>query len=196
MPSKVAGDQAVEALRRELAEAREQQTATAEILKVISSSPNDLQKVMATVAQNAASVCSATDAHIYTVKGDRLHVVATYGLVGVTSTARTEGLPLTRGTVTGRAFLDQRTVHIADLAASLETDFPDSKPYQSELGFRTALATPLLSRGTSIGAIWIRRMTVDPFSDKQIEMLETFADQAVIAIENARLFEEVQARSR
>src|SRR5262245_15806610 len=187
---------AVEELKRELGQAHRREAATAGILKVISSSPNDLQQVMATVAQNAASVCNANDAHIYILKGDRLHIAATYGSVGITSTARTEGLPLTRGTVTGRAFLDQRTVHIADLAASLETDFPDSKPYQSELGFRTALATPLLSRCTSSGAIWIRRMTVDPFSDKQIEMLETFADQAVIAIENARLFEEVQARSR
>src|SRR5262245_53206383 len=99
---------AVEELKRELGQAHRREAATAEILKVISSSPNDLQQVMATVAQNAASVCNATDAHIYTVEGDRLHIVATYGSVGVTSTARSEGLPLTRGTVTGRAFLDQR----------------------------------------------------------------------------------------
>src|SRR5262245_51708725 len=198
---KTFADQAVIAIENtrlfnEVKDSLERQTATAEILKVISSSPTDLPRVMATLAQSAASVCAASDALIYCIEGDRLRIVASYGSVGTTAAARTQGLALVRTTVTGRAFLDRKTVHVADLAASLETEFPDSRPYQSELGFRTTLATPLLSKGTSIGAILIRRMVVDPFSDKQVTMLETFADQAVIAIENARLFEAEEASKR
>jgi len=193
--STVSGDASIGRLQRELVEAREQQAATAEILKVISSSPTDLPRVMATVAYNAAHVCGASDAQVYRVDDGALRIVASHGGVGATASARARGLPLTRGTVTGRAFLDRQSIHVPDLAAVLETEFPDSVSYQKELGFRTTLATPLLSRNISIGVILIRRMAVDPFSSKQIAMLETFASQAVIAIENARLFEEVQART-
>jgi GAF domain-containing protein len=196
MPSEistVSGDRPVKDLKRELAEAREQQAATAEILKVISSSPTDLHRVMATVAHNAAQVCGANDAQVYRINNGALHIVASCGAVGATASARIDGLPLTRGTVTGRAFLDRQSIHVPDLAAVLETEFPDSRSYQKELGFRTTLATPLLSKNIPIGVITIRRMTVNPFSDKQIAMLETFADQAVIAIENTRLFEAEQA---
>src|SRR5215471_16093028 len=199
MPSEVStvsGDQSAEELNRELAEAREQQAATAEILKVISSSPTDLHRVMTTVAHNAAHVCGANDAQVYRVEDGALRIVASYGTVGVTASMRVHGVPLTRATVSGRAFLDRQSIHVADLAAVLETDFPDSRSYQEELGFRTTLATPLLSKNIPIGVILIRRMAVDPFSNKQIAMLETFADQAVIAIENARLFEAEQTRTR
>src|SRR5215813_11645416 len=199
MPSEVSivsGGESFDQLKRELAEGREQQAATAEILKVISSSPTDLASVMATVAYNAAHVCGASDAQVYRVDDGALRIVASHGEVGATASARARGLPLTRGTVTGRAFLDRQSIHVLDVAAVLETEFPDAVSYQKELGFRTALATPLLSKNVPIGVILIRRMVVNPFSNKQIAMLETFADQAVIAIENTRLFEEVQARTR
>src|SRR5262245_7503558 len=180
--------------RGEHVEAREQQVATAEILKVISSSATDLHHVMATIAHNAAHVCGANDAQVYRADEGALRIVASYGAVGATASARIDGVPLTRRTVSGRAFLDRQSIHVPDLAAVLETEFPDSASYQKELGFRTTLATPLLSKNVPIGVILIRRMVVNPFSNKQIAMLETFADQAVIAIENTRLFEEVQAR--
>src|SRR5215468_12168203 len=199
MPSEVStvsGDRSVKELERELAEAREQQAATAEILKVITRSPTDLASVMATVAYKAAHVCGASDAQVYRVDDGALRIVASHGGVGATASARARGLPLTRGTVTGRAFLDRQSIHVPDLAAVLETEFPEATSYQKELGFHTALATPLLSKNISIGVITIRRMAVDPFSDKQIAMLETFANQAVIAIENTRLFEAEQASKR
>ena len=105
-------------------------------------------------------------------------------------------LPLTRGSVTGRAIVDRKTIHVHDLAAMVETEYPDVKEVQQRIGHRTTLATPLLSQGEALGAISVRKNHVHPFSDRQITLLQTFADQAVIAIENARLFEEVQARTR
>ena len=104
-----------------------------------------------------------------------------------------ETQPISRSLVTGRAILDRRTVHVEDLAAEVDREFPDAKPLQAT-GQHTTLATPLLREGVSIGAILIRRLEVRPFSDKQIKVLETFANQAVIAIENVRLFQELQAR--
>jgi GAF domain-containing protein len=151
---------------------------------------------MATVAHNAAHVCGANDAQVYRVEDGALRVVASYGSVGVTANMRAHGVPIIRTTVMGRAFLDRQSIHLADLAAVLETEFPDSRSYQKQLGFRTTLATPLLSKNIPIGVILIRRMAVNPFSKKQIAMLETFADQAVIAIENTRLFEAEQASKR
>ena len=96
---------------------------------------------------------------------------------------------------TGRAILDRQTVHIHDLVAVQETEFPDVKPLQPQLPARTCLATPLLREGVAIGAIFIRRTEVRPFTEKQIKLLETFAAQAVIAIENVRLFKEIQERN-
>src|SRR5262249_59769605 len=96
----------------------------------------------------------------------------------------------------GRAIIDQKTIHVHDLAAMVETEYPDAKERQQRVGHRTTLATPLLSQGEALGAISVRKNHVQPFSDRQIALLQTFADQAVIAIENTRLFEEVQARTR
>src|SRR5262245_43186111 len=189
--------EAEQASKRELQESLEYQTATSEILGVISSSPTDLRRVMDSVAESAARVCAANDALIYRIDGEVLRFAALYGTVGITEDFRVHGqMPLTKGTVTGRAVLERRTVHVPDLAMVMDSEFPDGKPYQQQLGFRTALATPLLKEGVPLGAILIRRMEVNPFTDKQIALLETFADQAVIAIENTRLFEAEQASKR
>ena len=175
---------------RDLREALEQQTATSEILRVISSSPTDLQHVLKTVARSAARLCGGLDAAIYRVTGDLLEPVATTGTLGA------HPLPLTRGTVTGRAVIDRKTGHVEDILDCIDTEFPDARPTQALVGFRTVLATPLLREGVAIGAILTRRTHVLPFSEKQIRLLETFADQAVIAIENTRLFHELEQKSR
>src|SRR5215470_17005176 len=184
--STIGGDQSVEELRRELAEAREQQAATAEILRVISSSPRDFKRVFAEIAVSAARLCDAYDAVIRQVDGELLRLVAHHGPIPVDST-----WPLTRGVVVGRAVLERRTIHVADLQAEL-----DAYPEARRVGFRSILAVPLIHEQEAIGAITIRRLEVRPFTDRQIHLLKTFADQAVIAIENARLFEAEQASKR
>ena len=187
-------EQKVESRTRDLTQALEQQTATSEFLRVISSSPTDLQPVLDAVGENAARLCDANVALIFRVDGDGLRLVASHGPLPIIPPS--EGIPIERGSVTGRAVLDRITIHIHDLAAESDSEFPASKGYQKDFGNRTTLATPLLREGIPIGAISIRRMEVRPFSDKQIELLKTFADEAVIAIENVRLFQELQARNR
>ena len=191
-------DQAVIAIEnvrlfQELKESLEQQTATSEILGVIASSPTDIQPVLDTVVENAARLCEATDAQIFRVESDVLTLAATYGPHQIVS--RSERLPISRALPPGRAVLDGQSVHVHDLAVEVETEFPLAKGYQERFGTRTILITPLLREGVPIGAIQIRRKEVRPFSDRQIKLLETFADQAVIAIENVRLFKELGERN-
>ena len=182
----------LESRQDELAEALEQQTATSEILRVIASSPTDIQPVLDAVIESAARLCNATDGLIARVDGDVLIPgVAKYGSLPVPEARR-----ISRDTPVGRAILERKTIHVHDLKAEVETEFLDSKPRQVISGARTLLTTPLLPKGRAFGAIVIRRMEVRPFSDKQIELLRTFADQAVIAIENVRLFQEIQEKSR
>ena len=193
-------DQAVIAIEnvrlfQELKESLEQQTATSEILGVIASSPTDIQPVLDVVAENAARLCEATDAQITRVDGDVLRIMASHGSIAVPSSARAEGIPIRRDIVAGRAVLDRRTVHVEDLAAEIDGEFAGAKYLQQVTGQRATLSTPLLREGVAIGAIVIRRMEVRPFSEKQIKLLETFAAQAVIAIENVRLFKEIQERN-
>src|SRR5215470_9315675 len=170
----------------ELAEARDQQAATAEILRVISSSPTDLQPVFAEIATSAARLCDAYDALIRQVDGEVLRIVGHHGPIPAAGT-----LPLTRGLPPARAILDRRTIHITDLLT--ETDeFPEGSDRARSLGFRTLLAVPLVHASEAIGVISIRRPEVRPFTDRQIDLLKTFAAQAVIAIENTRLLTELR----
>src|SRR4029453_1257826 len=178
------GTEEAERLRRELVEALEQQTATAEILRVISTSPPDLQPVLDAGVTGPARFCGADDAELYRLDGGSLKVVAHHGPIPAPMGRL---VPVVRGTVAGRAVLERRAVHVADLHAEAE-GFPVGNALAREFGFRTALAVPLLREGTALGTINLRRTVVNPFSDKQVALLKTFADQAVIAIENTRLF--------
>lgn len=177
----------LQSVKRELANALEQQAATSEILRVIASSPTDIQPVLETVAESAARLCEATNVVIYRVDGDVIHPVAVHGFMPPAP----EGTAISRRTAVGRAIVDRQTLHIHDLLAEIDTEYPDSRAIQEITGTRTSLSTPLLREGISIGAIHVRRNEVRPFSENQIALLKAFADQAVIAIENVRLFQEL-----
>src|SRR5262249_1149210 len=177
----------------ERVEAQEQQAATSDILRVISSSPTDVQPVLDAVAENAARLCGANDAVVLRIEGNLLRRVAHHG--SIPSDAIVEPFAISRQTVGGRAVLERRTLHIEDVVPLLDAEFPASTARIIADGSRTVLATPLLREGAPIGVILIRRTYVRPFSDRQIKLLQTFADQAVIAIENVRLFTELDARN-
>ena len=167
---------------RDLTEALEQQTATSEILGVIASSPTDLTPVLETVARNAARLCEAQSAQVYRTDGELLRLAANYGELHAGETR-----PIGRGTVSGRAVVERKTIH-TDERIQYAVEFPDSKSASGE----TRLSTPLLREGVAIGVIGIRRTELRPFTESQIKLLETFAEQAVIAIENVRLFHELK----
>jgi two-component system NtrC family sensor kinase len=166
----------------------EQQAATSEILRVIARSPGELQSVLDGVAETAARVCRAQDALILVVESDVLRVVAHHGPMRHLPKGT---VPLVRGVVPGRAVLDRRVIHVADVQREID-DFPEGSALARQFEVRTTLAVPLLRDIRAIGAILIRRTEVRPFTDREIELLQTFADQAVIAIENVRLFNETK----
>jgi len=177
----------------ELTRALEQQTALGEVLRVIASSPTDPQAVLDAIAESAVPLCGADRAAITVVEGDRLRAVTHAGTVGPFPPAFPLGtlLPFGRGTVMGRAIIDRQTVHVSDIDVD-QPEFPDV-PNPREPGAR--LGVPLLREGVPIGCILLLKHRPEPFSDQQVALLETFADQAVIAIENARLFEKLQERT-
>jgi len=191
-------DQAVIAIENvrlfnETKEALERQTATSDILGIIASSPTDLRPVLQDVAESAARLLQADNAQILLVEGSVLRVAASHGTMRAFDPADLQ--PISRGLVTGRAIIDRQTVHVHDLRAEVDTEYPEARELQRRAGHRTTLVTPMLRQGVSIGAIGILRREVRPFSNTQIKLLETFADQAVIAVENVRLFKELEARN-
>ena len=174
----------------QVTESLEQQTATSEILRVISSSPTFLQPVLDTIAGNAARVCGAYDATVLLREGNRLRRVAHHGPI---LSPIGEVRPLNHDSVAGRAILQREPVHIHDVLTPKLTDLPYTREAAQQLGFRSILAVPLLREGEATGSLTIRWHDLQPFSSKQVALLQTFADQAVIAIENVRLFKELEA---
>jgi serine phosphatase RsbU (regulator of sigma subunit)/CRP-like cAMP-binding protein len=177
----------------ELSEALQQKTAISAILRAISNSPSNVQSILETVAENAAILCDVNDAEIFKVEGNALRLVAKYGQhplwpIGTLT-------PINRDWLAGRGVVDRCPIHVDDLQAAA-AEFPLGATLAEQFGHRTSFVTPLLREGVAIGAILIRRMEVRPLTEKQMALIKTFADEAAIAIENVRLFNEVQEKSR
>ena len=160
------------------------------MLKVISRSTFDLQTVLNTLVELAATLCEAYDSAIWRPDGERLILVAHYGPIPIS----VESLPLVRGIVAARTVLDGRTFHIADMQSAAD-EFPESSENARHWGFRAILCVPLMREGVAIGSIALRRTEAQLFTERQVALLQTFADQAVIAIENARLLNELRQRT-
>src|SRR5262249_45800037 len=179
-------------LEERLAEALEQQAAMAEVLTIISASPTELQPVLDVVTKSAARFCKADDVTIFELDGHDLRAAAHWGVIAQDIGVR---FPCSRGHVSGRTVLERKPVHVIDLQAEGE-EFPEGSAFAKRLGHRTTFGVPLLRKGVAVGTIQLRRAEANPFTDKQMALLGTFADQAAIAIENARLFEAERQRTR
>jgi GAF domain-containing protein/anti-sigma regulatory factor (Ser/Thr protein kinase) len=194
-------DQAVIAVENvrlfnETKESLQQQTATAEILRVISSSPTDIQPVLQAVTENASRLCRAANVSLYRVEGDLMRKVAEHEEgPQLTSLRVGETRPITRTSVSGRAIIDRAVIHVREnQSPEAALEFPDGA--RRDTGIRTTIGFPLLREGSAIGAFTVYRTEHRPFTEGEIALLQTFADQAVIAIENVRLFKELEARNR
>jgi len=183
----------VQARTKELSESLRQQTATAEVLKTISRTAFDLQRVFDTLVENAVRLCEAERAFLFRFDGEFLRSVASYN-VSPELRHFVDRNPIAPGrhSISARAALERRTVHVSDVQADPEYAYA----VRDERPIRTTLAVPILKGDDLVGTITIYRLELKPFTDKQIALVETFADQAVIAIENVRLFDEVQERTR
>ena len=181
-------------LLNELRESLQQQTATADVLKVISRSTFDLQAVLQTLVESAARLCDADKATITRQKDGVFFRAEAYGFSReFIDYVRDVPVKPERGTVTGRALLEGKIIHIADVLADPDYSWSEA---QRLGGFRTILGVPMLREGIPIGVLALTRDDVRPFTQKQIELVSTFADQAAIAIENVRLFDEIQEKNR
>ena len=184
----------VQARTEDLAESLQQQTATADVLKIISRSTFDLAAVLDTLVNSAARLCEADSASINRQVGEHLRQVAHCGQSPkLIQFMESHPIPAGRGSIVGRTVQEGRIIHVADVLSDPEFTFSEAAKIG---GVRTMLGVPLLREGTPIGVIVLQRNSVKPFTAKQIELLTTFADQAVIAIENVRLFDEIQETSR
>jgi GAF domain-containing protein len=184
----------LEARNKDLTEALDQQTATSEVLKVISRSTFDLQPVLENVVESATRLCAATRGHIFRFDGEFLQFAAAHGAwPAFTEYLKEHPTPVTRGSVSGRAAMERRTIHVPDVLQDPEYEMGALVRQQ---GYRAVLAVPMLREGILLGVIALLKSEPDPFTDKQIELVTTFADQAVIAIENVRLFTELEVRNR
>ena len=185
----------VQAHSRELAEALEYRTATSEVLNVISRSPTDTQPVFDAIAESTARVCRAEFCHVFRFDGELIHYMASYGLSPEGSEAVRQAYPMApgRGSCVARAILSGAVEQIPDILA--DPDYAQGS-VAGVMKFRSIVAVPMLREGRPIGAIVLLRAAVGYFPLRQVELLQTFADQAVIAINNVRLFDEVQARAR